>query len=121
MTPLNLIGPVRRTIDDRRAVACRGGCGRCDGIGHPPWGHPRGQFYIKNVGKWQKMKRKMSLPRHDAAREGASRERIVLPWNLTTDKKGRLKFCGMNRKYFRGHPRTSLQQPLHATAAEVNY
>jgi len=26
------------------SVACRGGCGRCDGPGHPTWGHPRGQF-----------------------------------------------------------------------------
>jgi len=26
------------------AVACRMGCGRCDGRGHPPWGHPMGQF-----------------------------------------------------------------------------
>ena len=48
-----------------------------------------------------------------------------LSWNMTTDKKGRLKFCGMNRKYFRGHPRTSLapgiQQPLHATVALWNH
>src|SRR6218665_3206634 len=62
----------------RKSVACRGGCGRCDGPRHPPWGHPNGQFLKKNVGNWQKMKRKMSLPGHDAARDGASRERIVL-------------------------------------------
>ena len=55
----------------------------------------------------------MLLPGHDAAREGAPRERIVLKFE------GRQKFCRTNRKYFRGHPRTSLapgiQQPLHAT------
>src|SRR6218665_2899198 len=36
------------------------------------------------------------------------------------NKKGCQKFCETNRKYFRGHPRTSLApgipQPLHATA-----
>ena len=40
-------------------------------------------------------------------------------------KKGRQKFCGTNRQYFRGHPRTSLalgiQQPLHATDDNEDY
>jgi len=38
-------------------------------------------FVKKNVGKWQKMKKKMPLSWHDAAREGAFRERIVLKFD----------------------------------------
>ena len=44
-------------------------------------GESKGPVFVKNVGKWQKMKRKMPLPGHDAAREGASRERIVLKFD----------------------------------------
>jgi len=28
-------------------VACRGGCGRCDGPGHPPWGGIQGASFCK--------------------------------------------------------------------------
>ena len=42
------------------------------------------------------------------------------PEILQLIKNRRQKFCVTNRKYFRGHPRTSLapgiQQPVHATA-----
>jgi len=45
-------------------------------------GASKGPVFVKIVvGKWQKMKRKMLLPGHDAAREGASRERIVLKFD----------------------------------------
>src|SRR6218665_1900019 len=80
-------------------------------------GASKGSFFVKQSREMAKNEEKMSLPGHDEAREGASKERIVI--NLTTDKKGRQKFGGTNRKYFRGHLRTSLalgiQQPLHAT------
>src|SRR6218665_2525057 len=80
-------------------------------------GASKGSFFVKKSREMAKNEEQMSLPGHNEAREGASRERIVI--NLTTDKKGRQKFGGTNIKYFRGHPRTSLapgiQQPLHAT------
>ena len=56
-----------------RQWRAEGGADGATAPGIHPGGHPRGQFYVKNVGKWKKMKRKMSLPGHDAAREGASR------------------------------------------------
>src|SRR6218665_2037817 len=48
----------------------------------------------------KKMKRKMSLPGHDAAREGSSRERIVI--NLTTDKKVVRNLSGRIENIFEG-------------------
>ena len=33
--------------DAAKAVACRGGCGRCGGPGHPPWGASKGPFKEK--------------------------------------------------------------------------
>jgi len=38
-------------------------------------------FRKKNVGKWPKKKRKMSLPGHDAALGGASKERIFVKFD----------------------------------------
>src|SRR6218665_1651718 len=39
------------TVYSSNSVACRGGCGRCDGPGHPPWGASKGPVFFKNVGK----------------------------------------------------------------------
>src|SRR6218665_965392 len=33
--------------NDDDAVACRGGCGRFDGPGHPPWGASKGPVFVK--------------------------------------------------------------------------
>src|SRR6218665_623743 len=50
---------------------------------HP--GGIQGVIFCKKSREMAKNEEKMSLPGHDEAREGASRERIVI--NLTTDKK----------------------------------
>ena len=98
------------------------GCGRCNGPRHPPWGHPRGQFLLKKVGKWHKMREICRYRAWCSTGGGIQGANCPEIWQLI--KRGHLKFCGTNRKYFRGHPRTSLapgiQPPLHATAtAEV--
>jgi len=56
------------------SVACRGGAHGATASGIHPGGIQGASFCKKIVGKWKKIKRKMSLQGHDAAWEGASRE-----------------------------------------------
>src|SRR6218665_385228 len=76
-----------------------------------------------------KKKRKMSLLGHDEAL-GGSKERIFLKFDNLGEQVRNLeemtkKICETNRKYFRGHLRTSLvpgiQQPLYATDVSLCY
>jgi len=104
-------------------VACRGGCGRCDGRRHPPWLASKGPVFVKNVGKWLKKEEKNVVTACTASCTASwMHQRSELLWfeswcekvtNLAKwPKKGRQKFWEMNRKYSRasknllgsGHP-----------------
>src|SRR6218665_40412 len=61
-------------------------------------GASKGSFFVKKSREMAKNEEKMSLPGHDEAREGASRERIVI--NLTTDEKRSSEILAQNGHFF---------------------
>ena len=70
-------------------VDCSGvqrGCRQCDGPGHPPWEHPREQFSLKCIRKWQKEKNVVTGAWCSTGGVG-ERPRSEFSSNLTTDAK----------------------------------